>query len=127
MRPMRGFAAVCLVIALSPVSAARAAQAANPDGVQLLLRRLEQAVQGGRGADYTALLGAAADRARAESFAATEVAQPASRAVVQERDREPLRGAQAGEAYRLIVDAFAEFGNRARVATWRFDVRRVDG
>src|SRR4051794_28798389 len=123
-------AALCAVWVLCVLSAGRDASAAQPqsgDGVQLLLRRLEQAVQTGAATDYNALLGASADRDRARDFVATEVAQPAARAVLQERDREPLRGAPAGEAYRLIVDAFAEFGNRARVATWRLDVRRVDG
>jgi hypothetical protein len=123
-------AALWALSAVSAFGAARDAAAAQPqsgDGVQRLLRRLEQAVQTGAATDYAALLGAAADRDRARDFAASELPQPAVRAVVQERDREPLRGAPAGEAFRLIVDAFSEFGGRARVATWRLDVRRVDG
>ena len=49
----------------------------------------------------------------------------ATRVVLQERDREPLRGARPGNGYRLMVDVFAEFGARARIATWRLDVKRT--
>src|SRR5262245_11722398 len=112
-------AALCAGIDVS------AARAQNADGIQLLVRRLEQIVQAGDTTGYAALLAPAADREKANDFASIELAQAAARAVLQERDREPLRGAPAGEAYRLMVDAFAEFGNRARAATWRLDVRRV--
>ena len=47
------------------------------------------------------------------------------RSVVQERDRIPLSGTAPGGGYRLMVDVMADFGSRARVATWRLDVRRT--
>src|SRR5262249_32703621 len=94
-------------------------------GIQIRLRRLEQVVQSGNADEYTALLADSADRARARDFTSSEIGQPASRAVIQERDREPLRDALPGDAYRVMVDVFGEFGNRARASTWRLDLKRV--
>ena len=36
-----------------------------------------------------------------------------------------LAGSLPGHGYRLMVDVMAEFGSRARVATWRLDVKRT--
>src|SRR5206468_7191823 len=36
-----------------------------------------------------------------------------------------LRGTLPGNGFRLMVDVLAEFGARARAATWRLDVRRI--
>ena len=41
-------------------------------------------------------------------------------------DRQPLDGATSGDGYRLMVQAFVEYGARARLATWRIDVE-TDG
>lgn len=95
------------------------------DGVLALLRRLEQIVQAGDQAAFLGTLTESANQARARDFGVTELLPGCSRAVIQERDREPLKGAPTGTAYRLVVDAFCEFGSRGRVATWRLDVRRI--
>jgi hypothetical protein len=100
-------------------------QTPDPDGVQRLLRRVEQIVQAGDAAAYLALLTGSADRSHALEFASSEIGPRSQRAVIQERDREPLRGAPPGDGFRLIVDVFAEFGSRARVATWRLDLERI--
>jgi len=102
---------------------ARAQQEA--DGVRLLLLRVERIVQEGDAAAYFAALSPTADRNRAREFAGFELIPGATRAVVRERDREPLAGTLPGNGYRLMVDVFAEFGSRARVATWRLDVKRT--
>jgi len=102
---------------------ARAQQEA--DGVRLLLLRVERIVQEGDAAAYFAALSPTADRNRAREFAGFELIPGATRAVVRERDREPLAGTLPGNGYRLMVDVFAEFGSRARVATWRLDVQRT--
>jgi Peptidase family M1 domain len=101
-----------------PVSAQQA------DGVAQLLRRLEGVVKAG---DVDAFSAAALDseRTRVREFAANELSSPVARAVIQERDREQLRGTLPGDGYRLMVDLFAENADRARVATWRLDLRRV--
>ena len=66
---------------------------------------------------------ASADGARAREFGGTELLPGAGRSVVQERDRLPLQGTPDG--YRLMVDVMTEFGSRARVSTWRLDIRRT--
>src|SRR5439155_8125029 len=70
-------------------------------------------------------LAASADRNRARDFIGSELLSGSNRAVVQERDREPLAGTSPGNGFRLMVDVLAEFGSRARVATWRLDIRRT--
>ena len=49
----------------------------------------------------------------------------ATRVTVKERDREPLRGTLPGNGYRLSVDVFVEFGQRARNTTWQLEIKRV--
>jgi hypothetical protein len=98
---------------------------AQDDGVRLLLGRLERAVLAGDGTAYIAALSASANRERAREFAGSEIMPGANRSVVQERDRQALPGSPADAGYRLIVDVFAEFGSRARIATWRLDVKRT--
>jgi hypothetical protein len=72
-----------------------------------------------------ALLIASANRDRADTFVASEVLPGSTRVAIQERDRAPLPGTLPGNGHRVTVDAFIERGNRARVATWRLDLRRV--
>jgi Peptidase family M1 domain len=125
MKSIRLLAALVAVAASSGVVAPVRAQKADADAIQVLLRRVEQLVQAGNANAYVALLSDSADRTRAREFAMGELTAGASRAIVQERDREPLRGSLPGDAFRLMVDVFTEFGDRARVATWRLDVKRV--
>lgn len=118
-------AALLSVLALSGDGVAVRAQAPQTDGVPVLLQRLEQVVQSADAAAFIALLGATADRAHAADFIGTELQPGATRVVIEERDREALPGTLPGDGYRLMVDAFVEFGGRARVATWFIDVKRV--
>ena len=114
-----------LVLSALVVSGGAAPRAQEPDGVRLLLVRLERILQSGDGTAYMEALGASANRDRARDFIGTELLPGANRTVIQERDRQPLAGTLSGNGFRLIVDAFAEFGSRARAATWRLDVRRT--
>src|SRR6185436_7642307 len=103
---------------------------AQSDGVRLMLTAFENALLSGRSDSFNslvmpAILEAPASAARAASFADSEFRTGATRAVIQERDRQSLVGALAGNGFRLIVDAFVEYGDRARVATWQLDIRRV--
>lgn len=95
------------------------------DAVTALLRRLEQVLEGADQPAYLLLLTDSADRDRAREFAVSEMQPGVTRAVVQERSRDPLRGTLPGQGYELMVDVFAERSARARVATWRLDVKRV--
>ena len=100
-------------------------RAQEPDGVRLLLARMERILQAGDGPGYLAALADSADRNRARDFIGSELLPGAKRAVIQERDRQSLPGTLPGNGYRLIVDSFAEYGSRARAATWRLDVKRT--
>jgi hypothetical protein len=106
-------------------AAAPAQNAQDSDGVRGLLQRLERIVAAGDRPAYAAELSETADRVAALEFAGTELAPGATRVVVRERDREALTGTLPGNGYRLSVDVFTEFGNRARNATWQLDVKRI--
>jgi hypothetical protein len=114
---------VLLTLALCAVPASARAQ--DEEGVRLLLGRIERVVRAGDAAAYLALLSEGADRARARDFASTELMPGVNRSVIQERDRLALASVPAGDGYRMLVDVMAEFGSRARVATWQIDVKRT--
>jgi Peptidase family M1 domain len=104
---------------------APSARAQDEEGVRLLLGRIERVVRAGDTAAYLSLMSEGADHARAREFASTELMPGVTRAVLQERDRLALTSVPAGNGYRLMVDAMAEFGSRARIATWQLDVKRT--
>jgi len=109
-----------------PALRADVAVAAQDDAaIQLLLGRIEQAARAGDRAAYLTLLTGSADRQRATEFAESEIRPGATRVLLKERSRAPASDAPPDTAYRLIVDACIEFGGRARIATWRLDVRRT--
>ena len=110
---------VALILCAAP------ARAQDELGVRLLMNRIEHVVRAGDAAAYFALMSESADRNRGREFASTELMPGVNRSVLQERDRLPLAGALPGDGYRLMVDVMAEFGARARVATWQLDVRRT--
>ena len=114
-------------LGLRPVVAAAAAQA-NGDDVKIraLLQRLEQIVKRADKPAFLDLLTSSADQKGANDFAASEFSPGATRVVIQERDRQNLPGTLPGNGYALTVDAFMEYGDRARIATWQLEVKRVD-
>ena len=109
---------ICLVLALMWLPTRAGAQT-PPDGVAPLLRRLEQAAAAGDRAAVLALGDPAISRPSFEDFAATLTTPPATRVVVNERDRAPLDA----RTVRLVVEVFAERGIEGRLGTWRVDVR----
>lgn len=102
----------------------RAAQT-PADAIAATLRGIELLVRNADTPGFLALLTDGADRDRARAFASTELEPGASRVVIQERDRQPLAGTLPGNGYRLILDVFSEHGSRARIATWRLDLKRT--
>jgi hypothetical protein len=120
---LRAVFAVIVLSAAAPGNGSPEQQQA--DGVTALLRRFEQTVQNADAAAYLTMLADSADRKRSADFASTELLPGATRVVIQERDRQPLPGTLPDNGYRVMVDAFAEYGGRARVATWLLDVKRV--
>ena len=114
--------ALALVMAVSgPPSHA---QDTDDAAIRRLLDRLEKAVQSGNGEAYGELLSPTASTVRAANFTSLELRPGATRVVIQERDRQALRGTLSGNGYRLLVDAFIEFGTTARIATWQLDISR---
>jgi hypothetical protein len=118
-------AAVIALLVLATVPALAASQTADQsDPVAALLVRLEQTIRDGAPARYLDLLAQTADREAAGAFAEAWIVTGATRAVVRERDRGPMAGVLPDDGYALLVEVFVEFGPRARVSTWRLDVRR---
>jgi len=113
-----------IVLLAVVLCAAAAARAQDDDGVRLLLGRVERVVRTADASAYFALLSAGANLDRARDFAGTELMPGVTRSVLQERDRVVL-GGDASNGYRLMVDVMAEFGSRARIATWRLDLKRT--
>src|SRR5262245_1769761 len=97
--------------------------AQDTDGVRTLLERVERILQSGDARAYNELLSETADRRGVDAFVTTEILPGATRAVVREREREPLTGTLPGNGYRLSIDTFTEFGARGRSSTWRLDVK----
>jgi hypothetical protein len=91
-----------------------------------LLQKIEQAAHQGDPAGYAALLASTGSVEAASSFTALEFRPDATRIVIQERDRQRLSSTLPGTGYALTVDAFMEYGDRARVATWQLDIRKID-
>ena len=107
-------------------TATLAAQADADDArIRSLVQKLEQLARQGDGSGFLALQAPSADERPANEFVLTEFRHGANRVVLQERDRQPLRGVLPGNGYTLTLDAFVEFGDRARIATWQLNIKRV--
>ena len=117
--------AVTFALALAVLGAAPVRAQTPDDSVERLLRRVETLVRSGDTVGYLALLSGTANSARARDFLSTEFLPGVVGAIVQERDRTPLPGTVPGDGHRLMVDVFSDFGPRARIATWRLDIRRA--
>ena len=124
----------CALAVSSPVfgqgsgAANPAAQpAAAPEGVALLLDRLEALLQKGDRAGFVALVDTAADPDQVEQFGADLFVAGALRVVVNERDRAPLENSLPDNGYRVVVEMFTETSGRARIVTALLDVRRPNG
>jgi hypothetical protein len=114
-------------LGLRPAIAGAAAQANTDDlKIRALLQRVEQVVRRSDTTAFLDLLSGSADQKRAADFASFEFRPGATRVVIQERDRQNLQGTLPGNGYALTVDAFMEYGDRARIATWQLEVKRVD-
>lgn len=119
-------ATTCVLASLGgPGLVARQPDAA--DGIARLLLRMQQTMQTGMPEEYLNLVGSTANRDLALASAQALIDPGITRAVVRERDRAPLDGALPGDGYQLMAEVLTEYGDRARVATWRVDVRRLPG
>jgi hypothetical protein len=127
---MPGTLVACvLVLWAVAVEARQAGVASGTDelGVERLLQRVEVALSTSDRAAWMATLSPMADRYEAAEFFDATVPQGLTRAVLRERDRQPLAGTLPGDGYRLVVEVFIETGARGRLATWMLDIRRPRG
>ena len=99
------------------------AQAQEPDGIDRLVLRMEQAIAQSDLGAYRALFSPSVPREEVEALALDTVRPDVTRAVVRARDRAPIADS-GGSASRLVIELFAEQGSQARVWTLRVDVRR---
>lgn len=110
---------------------AQARQPAAPDPDEVLiartLQRIELALTAADKDAWLALVSTNADASAAGEFFDATLPRGVTRAVVRERDRQPLEGALPGDGYRMIVEVFIESGSRGQLATWRLDIRRPAG
>jgi hypothetical protein len=95
--------------------------------LQAFLLAVETAISTMDRNKWVELLSPAANREQALEFFEAMVPQGITRVVVKERDRSALAGSLPGEGYRLVIEVFQETGPRARIATWRLDIRRPRG
>src|SRR6516165_8381696 len=117
-RELLAVLAICAAIAPRQVCAQTPPPAASQtDGIDSLLHRLEPIVQAGDIVGYLDLVAGATNRARATDFARAELQPGATRVAIRERDRVPFGSSLDPTGYRVVVDTFVEFANRARVAT----------
>ena len=103
---------------------APSAPAADDTVERLLQQQLEPIVQAGDLLGYLDLVAGTADRGRAIDFGRSEILPGATRVVIQERERIPFGSSLEARGYRVAVDVFVEFGQRARIATWQIDIQR---
>ena len=119
-------AAFFCAVLLQQGGGAVAVQADDEARIRALLGQLERALRTNDPDLYQAVLAPSADQTRTQNFAALEFRPGATRVVVLERDRQPLVGTLPGLGYQILVDAFFEYGDRARIASWQVDVKRID-
>jgi hypothetical protein len=119
--------AVLLALTLSHGGSAQplSPEQADDAALRALIGRVHDAVLASSRTAYRALLSPNADQSRVDVFLDSEMQPGATRAVVLERDRQHLLGTLPGTGYRLLVDTFIEYGDRARIATWQLDVKKV--
>ena len=118
------FRAILLGSLVGPSATVAAAPQDDDQEIRAVLQRLEDVVLKDDSAGYRALLAPTMDLEQADEFVGTELRPGATRTVIRERGRDHLTGSVRGAGYRLVVDAFVESGDRARVATWRLDLKK---
>jgi hypothetical protein len=99
---------------------------AGDERITLLIETVGQAIQAGDRELYESLVAPTAIPEHAAAFAAAEIGPNVTNVVIKERFRQQLVTELPGSWYRVIVDAFIESGDQARVSTWQFDVQKLD-
>ncbi len=112
-------------VSRTPQAATPGDESADTRATAVLLQRLEQVARSGNEENYLGLLAPDARRDRAVTFAEETFTTSSDRVVLQERERLRItRSTPPTEAFRMLIDMFAEKGAKARVATLQLDVAR---
>ena len=98
----------------------------DSERITLLLNTVGQAIQTGDPALYQSLVSPSAAPEHATEFVETEIGPGVTNVVIKERYRQQLPTELPGPGYRIMVDAFIESGDQARVSTWQFDLQKID-
>jgi len=114
-----------VLLALASTAFGQAAQAPPPDGISVVLRAIERALEADDSAAYVALLSSpSADDKDVSAFLDDWIVPGITRAVVHERMRVPSADVPEGAGYDLYVDVLAETGRAGRVSTWLMELRK---
>jgi hypothetical protein len=109
----------------APVQTLAAEPSDDDVSIRAFLQTLEPIVQSANADAFAALEGPLGSVDEALAFAQAEFPRPATRAVLQERERQELTlSGIPGSVFSLTVDAFIEYGDEARIATWQVFLRR---
>ena len=108
-------------VALLLLLASSSPTPAQPEGIDVLLERVEASLTGGDKQAFAALTRIPAGDEHFQVFLERWFAPTTTRATVHERDRVERGGPNA---LRLIVEALVEAGRQGRLATWRLDLER---
>src|SRR5262245_18503350 len=100
-------------------------QAPPPDGVQMLLGRLQQALERNDSALFASLFSEAVPSALVARYREEMFSSDAIRYVVRERERASIAG--DANAYRLFVELFVESAGHGRMVSGPLTVRKPSG
>src|SRR5262245_27771437 len=100
----RALAAAVLCAVLMQQGGAVAVQSDDEGRIRALLAAVERTLRTNDRGAFLALLAPSADTTRAENFMTLEFRPGATRAVVIERDRQPLAGTLPGLGHRVLLD-----------------------
>ena len=119
MHPFRAIVLVGLLFLAIPLYAQTPAPS---DGPSRLVSRMEALARNGTVEQLATLMSPGMPAATLADFALDFFVPGVTRTVALERDRIPLEGVADGDGFSLIVEFYAEVGDRARVVSARVDV-----
>ena len=120
----RFFILTCTILwAAAPL----AAQTREPDPAEVMVRKLERALNAGDRPGLLALFASSVPERQVEQYTNDLLVSGAVRTTLRERARAPLEGAPPGDGYSLIIEFFIETAGKARIFTAGMDIRRPPG
>ncbi len=115
---MRAVVLFALIWIWPALAAAAQPPSASPDGIDLLVAAIQQAVQAGDPLALRSLARLDTDAGQLADFVNAMTSPAPSRATIKERDRARLTSGRQ----RLMLEVLIEHAREGRVSTWRVDV-----